>query len=416
MTEDVNGFKSVLFDLVELKQLGGFKAGDLLAVDPQLFPKFMRHLSKTVKRDETTKKLAFLTGLSAYTPEPINLFLRGEGSIGKTYNVVESLKYFPKEDVWLLGGLSRTALVHSYGVLVDKNGDLILPSQKPDKKASEDEKEAWRNRLRDSYYLVDLTSKILVFLDAPNFDTFMALRPILSHDAHEISYRFTDKTSKGQLQTQHVVIRGWPSTIFCSTAEKYVQDLATRSLTTTPETMQDKIREANVVTGSKSASPWGFEKDFDFMLLESYMRFLKNHLENLKAVIPYGKEFALNFPCVLPRSMRDFKHILSIIKVLALFHLAQRPMLILKGKTDTGEVEERYVIAVREDYEFVMGVWNEIRESTETSASKQILTFFHEVVEEIGKSKTEFLVQDLTDLWNSKFQDRKSSHTIRKWG
>lgn len=216
MTEDVNGFKSVLFDLVELKQLGGFKAGDLLAVDPQLFPKFMRHLSKTVKRDETTKKLAFLTGLSAYTPEPINLFLRGEGSIGKTYNVVESLKYFPKEDVWLLGGLSRTALVHSYGVLVDKNGDLILPSQKPDKKASEDEKEAWRNRLRDSYYLVDLTSKILVFLDAPNFDTFMALRPILSHDAHEISYRFTDKTSKGQLQTQHVVIRGWPSTIFAA--------------------------------------------------------------------------------------------------------------------------------------------------------------------------------------------------------
>jgi hypothetical protein len=415
MAEDVNGFKSVLFDLVELKQLDGFNAGDLLAVDPQLFPKFMKHLSKTVKRDDTTKKLAFLTGLSAYTPEPINLFLRGESSTGKTYNVVESLKYFPKEDIWLLGGLSKTALVHSYGVLVDKNGDLILPSHKPDKEASEEEKEAWRNRLRDSYYLVDLTGKILVFLDAPNLDTFMALRPILSHDAHEISYRFTDKTSKGQLQTQHVVIRGWPSTVFCSTAEKYVQDLATRSLTTTPETVQDKIREANAVTGRKSASPWSFENDFDFMLLEGYIRFLKNQLENLKIVIPYGKEFALNFPCILPRSMRDFKHILSLIKVLAFFYFAQRPTLILKEKTDTGEVEQYYVIAVREDYEFVMEIWNEIRESTETSASKHVLTFFHEVAEEISKSKTEFLVQDLTDLWNSKFQDRKSSHTIRKW-
>jgi len=88
---------SSLFDLARLKQLGGYKAGDLLAVDPELYQKFMKYLSKVVKRDEVTKNMVFLTALSAFTREPINVFLRGESSVGKTYNVIEVLKYFPKE-------------------------------------------------------------------------------------------------------------------------------------------------------------------------------------------------------------------------------------------------------------------------------------------------------------------------------
>jgi hypothetical protein len=412
--QDDEDLKSKLFNLADLKSLGGFKAGDLLAVDPLIYTKFMKHLSGTVKHDEVTKNLVFLTGLSAYTTEPINLFLRGETSSGKTYNVRESLKYFPKEDVWLLGGLSKTALVHGYGTLVDSNREPILLVNRPDKESSEDEKEAWRNRLKDSYFLVELTGKILVFLEAPSFDTFMALRPILSHDAEEISYRFTDKTGNGQLHTQHVVIKGWPATVFCTNTEKYVQDLATRSLTATPETAQDKILDANIHTGDEAASPWKFQQDFDFTLLEAYVRFFKNHARELKTVIPFGKEFAKAFPSRLPRTMRDFKRILSLIRVSALFHLAQRPTLILNTKTEPQQTE-RYVIGTKHDYEFVMSLWREISETTETSASKQVLTFFHEVVEEVAKSKPEFLIEDLTDMWNSRFQDRKSSHVTRKW-
>lgn len=197
-----------LFNLAELKNQGGFKAGDSLAVDPHIYSKFLRHLSRTVRRDVTAKNMVFLTALSAYTPEPINLFLRGESSIGKSYNVVQALKYFPKDDVWLLGGLSLTALIHQHGLLVDKNGNLILPSQKPDKDAPAEEKEAWTQRMHDARYLVELNNRIIVFLEAPHFETFNMLRSILSHDAHQISYRFTDKSGKGQLQTQHVVIQG----------------------------------------------------------------------------------------------------------------------------------------------------------------------------------------------------------------
>jgi len=446
MSNSENRYKtfhnSSLFDLAKLKELGGYKAGDLLAVDPELYGKFMQHLSKTVKHDEVTKNIVFSTAISAYTPEPINLFLRGESSIGKTYNVVQVTKYFPKEDVWLLGGLSPTALTHDHGQLVDKNGEEISVKDKPEKpiksdyqdnrdfteamREYKDKFETWKKRLQDSHYIVDLTNKILVFLEAPNYRTFNRLRPILSHDTFEISYKFTDKGGKGQLQTQHVVIRGWPATIFCSTQEKYVQDLATRGFTVTPEATQDKYRNANLLTGSQAAFPWKFQHDFDFMLLEGYIRFLKNHLEDVKVAVPYAMEFAENFPCRFSRSMRDFKHVLNLIQISALFHFAQRPIAIRKVKVEVEsedptvpeykEVKERYIMAVRQDYDFVMALWNEIRETTETSAPGHIIKFYHEVVEEVAKDKQgEFLIEDLTDKWNSKFEEKKSSDTIRRW-
>ena len=419
-TED----KSSLFDLVELKKLGGFKAGDLLAVDNEIYDKFMKDLGKTVKRDETTKNLTFLTGISTYTSEPLNLFLRGESSIGKTYNVVQAMKYFPRQDVWLLGGLSPTALIHQHGILVDKNGEVILPSDKPDKEASAEEKEAWRNRLKDAYYLIDLKGKILVFLEAPSYETFNMLRPILSHDAQEISYKFTDKSGKGQLQTQHVVIRGWPATIFCSTKEKYVQDLATRGFSHTPESTEKKYQEANVLTGRRAAFPWKFERDLDFILLEGYIRFLKNNLENVRVVVPYAEHFAQKFPSKFPRSMRDFKHILNLIKVYALFHFAQRPVLVRKVKleipgddpavSEEKEFQEQYVMATKWDYDVVIALWDKIRETTETSAPGHIIELYHEVVEDIAKGTAEFSIEDLTDRWNSKFENKKSSDAIRK--
>jgi hypothetical protein len=417
---------SSLFDVKELKNLGGLKAGDLLAVDPKLYVKFLRHLSKTVRRDVIAKNMILLTALSAYTPEPINLFLRGESSIGKSYNVVQALKYFPKDDAWLLGGLSPTALIHQHGTLIDKNGDPIQPFDRPDKEASQEDKERWVQKMRDSRYMVELRGKILVFLEAPNFETFNMLRPILSHDAHEISYRFTDKTGRGQLQTQHVIIQGWPATIFCSTQEKYVQDLATRGFTITPEMTQKKYEAANILTGKKSAYPWMLQQDYDSMLLEGYMRSLKNNLTQIKAVDPYAIKFAQAFPSRSPRSMRDFKHLTNLIKVSALFHYAQRPLVIRKIKIETAgddpatttehkEVEERYIMVTKHDYDFVIALWNNIQETTETSAPGHIIRFYHEVVEETTKEKDEFTVEDLTEKWNSKSEDKKSSDAIRRW-
>jgi len=423
--------KDSLFDLAKLKDLGGLRAGDLLAVDPQLYSKFMEHLSRTVKHDDVTKNMVFLTGLSAYTPEPNNLFLRGESSIGKTYNVVQALKYFPEDDVWFLAGLSPTALIHSRGTLVDKNGQEILFEEKPTvpKKSHYDtsadyqaalseykaESKIWKKKMDESRYLVELSHKIIVFLEAPHLKTFYMLRPILSHDKHEISYKFTDKTAKGQLRTQHVVIRGWPSTIFCTTEEKHLQDLATRCFTITPEVTKEKIKDANILTGSKAAFPWQFDEDPDIMLLQSYIQFLKKNLEDLKVVVPYGEQFGEMFAHRFPRSMRDCKHVLNLQKVFALFHLAQRPILIRKIDVNDEQINKKYALVTRADHDFIMDMWERIRETTETSAPGHIIKFFYKVVLPLSKIKDSLLINDLVDGWNSEFDDRRSSDCVRNW-
>lgn len=422
-----------LFDLAKLIELGGYKAGCLVAVDPELYTKYMSHLGRFVKHDEVTKNMVFLTALSAYTSDPINLFLRGESSIGKTYNVIQALKYFPKDDVWLLGGLSPTALVHSRGKLVDEHGEEINFNEKPEKPKKTDfadeygfrhafteykeQKEAWIKRLEKSRYLVDLTQKILVFLEAPHIETFNMLRPILSHDSFQISYKFTDKTAKGKLQTQHVVIHGFPATIFCTTQEKYVKDLATRGFTVTPEMTKEKYKAANLLTATKAAFPWIFDEDPDIEEMCSYIRFLKETLKELKVTVPFSRGLAEKFPSTFSRSMRDFQHVVNLIGISASFHYAQRPAITrkIKDASNEEEKEETYIMAVRDDFTRILNLWNEIRESTETSASGNIIRFFHQVVSELAKEKDEFTVEDLTDRWNSQFEDKKSSGVIRSW-
>ena len=440
---------SRLFNLAELKQ-NGFKAGNLLAVDPNLHDKFMTHLSRTVRRDEITKNIIFLTGVSAYTKNPTNVFMRGPSSIGKSYNTIQVLKYFPIEDVWMLGGLSPTALVHDKGVLFDRNGNEIdFYTDKPSKQkvkeqllefyrdikdkkvdkamvdaAFEEARKEWTERLRDARYIVDLRGKILVFLEPPHIETYNKLRPILSHDKEEISYKFTDKEAQGKLRTAHVVIKGWPATIFCSTEERYIEDLATRGFTITPEMGPEKYQAGIQVVGEKKALPWKFHQDFDFMLLQGYFAWLKTTLQSLNVVVPYARELAQCYPHTYPRSMRDYDHFTALIEINALFHYAQRPILVVererpvasdKEEGETVTETEDTVLATMADLEYVLGLWKKAEETTVTGLPGHILEFFYAAAEPLAKEIESFGYQELTRKYNEVSEQKKSSWAIRKW-
>jgi len=79
-----NQLSSKLFNLKTLARKGCLKLGNIISVDPDLYSKFMKHLSRTVKRDKTIQNITFKVGLSAYSDNPLNLGLRGPSSIGKT--------------------------------------------------------------------------------------------------------------------------------------------------------------------------------------------------------------------------------------------------------------------------------------------------------------------------------------------
>ena len=376
-------------------------------------------LESRVKKDRAVKLSVLFTGLSSFLHDPINLFLKGESGIGKTYNVTETLKYFPEDCVWFLGGMSRKSLVHSYGVLLNRNGeeiDLDSRPTKPSKKnfdSEEDFKKAVQNyqeqlkdrreEMRDSYTLVDLSRKVLVFLESPDFETFQMLRPILSHDKEEIQYQFVDKTGKGQLQTRRVVLKGWPATIFLSTDTRYMEELATRSFTATPENSEVKILEANVLTNMKASLPWQYEEEAQaFRVISGLIHRLQEQASESKVdvIIPFLNLYEL-FPKEISRDMRDFQHFTQLLKTVTLLHYFQRPYMKVGGS--------KFLIASLDDVRRALGVYTEIFETTRTGTEKQILNFYHEIV----KTKDSWYLKQLTCEYNKTAKKKLSEDSIR---
>ena len=385
----------------------------------------LNDLERRIKKDKATKLSVFFTGLSAYLTEPINLFIKGESGIGKSYNVVETLKYFPEEDIWFLGGLSPKALIHSYGMLLNKDGesiDLLEKPVKPKKSHFKDDfgefKEAeyiealerykeeiktWNEEIRESYTLIDLSHKTLVFLESPEQETFRMLFPILSHDNHRVEYRFTDKTTRGQLRTARVIIQGWPATIFLSTDKRYMEELATRSFTVTPETAKEKIKEANYLTNLKASFPWQYNHETEeTQIVKRLIQSLKNQFANAKAdvVVPFPSLHEL-FPKEIVRDMRDFQHFAQFLKTITALHFFQRPFLKINDKT--------FLIATVEDVKKALEIYSQVFETTRTGTEQKILDFHHKIV----ATKEAWYLKELTAECNRLYEKKISSESVR---
>jgi len=375
----------------------------------------LKDLEKRVKKDKPTKLSCAFTGLSAYLPEPLNLFLKGESGIGKSYNVVETLRYFPKDDIWFLGGLSPKALIHDYGVLLNKHGeplDLMDKPVKPKKKHFQSEGEyeeafkgykeeikAWYEELKDSYVLIDLSHKILVFLESPEFNTFRMLFPILSHDVERIEYKFTEPKT---LRTMKVVIQGWPATIFLTTERLYMEELATRSFTATPEASKEKITEANVLTNLKASFPWEYtEETEETKAIKGLIESIKNQLLDGKTdvLIPFTNLSEL-FPKEIVRDMRDFQHFCQFLKALTVLHFYQRSFIKIGAK--------RFLLSTLDDVRKALEVYSEVFETTRTGTEERTLSFYHEIV----KTKETWYLSEITQEYNSKHDRKLSSGRI----
>lgn len=333
---------------------------------------------------------------------------------------MQTLAYFPENDVWSLGGLSPKALIHEHGILLNKYGeplDLEDKPIKPRKKdyASEEEYEeafkeyreelkAFAEEIRNSYTLIDLRGKILVFLEAPDFETFRMLLPILSHDKEELEYRFVDKSVKGPLRTVRVKIRGWPATIFCTTDRKYVEELSTRSFTVTPEISREKIEEANRLISYNSAFPWQYvEETEETKTIKRLIESLKRQLADGKTdvIIPFPNLDEL-FPKQITRDMRDYKHFTEFLKALTVLYFYQRPFVRIGDR--------RFVVSTVEDVKKALEVYSELFVPTRTGTEQRILRLYHEIV----KGKEAWYLQELTAKINEVNVKKVSSDWVRK--
>lgn len=324
-------------------------------------------LGLTIKYDAENKLATFLCELTAYTESAqFNISYNAPSSTGKSFIPTEIARLFPEDDVMEIGYCSPTAFFHDTG---------------------EYNKEK-------NQYLVDLSHKILIFLDQPHTMLLEHLRPLLSHDKKEIKLKITDKSQKAGLRTKTVLLRGYPSVIFCTAGLRIDEQEATRFLLLSPELSQKKIREGITATIRKEADSDNFkswlEENPERMLLKERIRAIK--LEGITEInIADSKRIEDKFfdsnKKLKPRHQRDIKRLLALVKAFALLNVWWR------------ERHGSVIVANDTDINAVFMLWDKISISQELNLPPYIYNLYNEVIlaawEEkngkLGELATEFI-------------------------
>lgn len=363
-------------------------------------------LDATIKQDDTAKRVAFLSLLLNYTEDnQQNVGFVSVSSSGKSYIPCEIAKFFPSEDVMLIQHQTPKALYHSHGVLVrDDGGTEFGPRLKEQgeyvrealtewKKSvprgsmkAFDYREALRTektRLKEEWdkipkgILVDLRQRILVFLDQPDWRLMDELKPILSHDAEVTRSSITDKSKSGAISTKTVFIRGYPTVVFLTVKTDLDEQVRNRMILLSASVSKEKIEDALSLINERAS-----DEEFDSVLesddrrIELRYRILGikhsgiGHVYFKRGDIDQVKErFLKKHKVRIPRHMRDYPRLLSLIKAHALLnysHRERKGSSIYVNETDIREGEVLYdKIAVANElgiepelYEFVRDILN----------------------------------------------------------
>ncbi|NVM56926.1 MAG: hypothetical protein HWN51_02235 [Desulfobacterales bacterium] len=263
-------------------------------------------------------------------------------------------------------------------------------------------KEDLADLVKNSKYLVNMENKILIFLEAPQLETWEKIRPILSHDVYEISYKFTDRTSRGQLKTLHVVIRGWPAAVYLK-AGRGREDIIwpqiqSRFTTISPRMSAEKYRAAVEFSAMVKGLPSVvFESKIgarEFERAERIIRTIRHRLLDIKYKarkasksfapntfwIPFHKEIGEEFPATVGRHMRDSKRFITVMQMSAATNVFARPILKI------GDTEN--IVVVRADYERAIRLYfEEGGEEIFTGIPAHIIDFFKRVILSLWKGE-----------------------------
>jgi hypothetical protein len=312
-------------------------------------------LGLTIKKDDRNKIIAFLAQLSAYTQDSqMNVSFNAPSSTGKSFIPTEVARLFPKEDVIEVGYCSPTAFFHDVGTfLKERQG-----------------------------YVVDLSRKILIFLDQPHTMLLQHLRPLLSHDKQEIGIKITDKSQKAGLRTKNIYIKGFPSVFFCTAGLKVDEQEATRFILLSPEATQEKLRDAineriRRETDKESYKAW-LEADPRRRLLKQRIQAIKQeHVVDVNIGSPcrLKEAFFSKNRFLKPRHQRDITRIIALVKSFALLNLWHR------------EREGNSIVANESDITDALCIWEAIAQSQELNLPPYAYDLYRDVIVEAYREK-----------------------------
>lgn len=351
------GTKEKLIELVEKAK--HYELIDTSQFKPLSAQELIEILGLTIKKDEENKLITFLCQISAYTESSqFNISFNAPSSTGKSYIPTEIARLFPEDDVIEIGYCSPTAFFHDVG--------QYIKEQKG--------------------YVVDLSRKIMIFLDQPHTLLLQHLRPMLSHDKKQICMKITDKSQRHGLKTKNILLKGYPAVIFCTAGLKIDEQEATRFLLLSPETNQEKLREAIYEKLRKETDSGAYQRRLDSdpnrkLLIERIRAIKQEYINEIKIGRPELIEdaFFRGKKALKPRHTRDIGRLISLVKSFALLNLWFRDK---DGST---------IVANEADIEAAFKIWDCICESQELNLPPYIYQLYQEVI---------------LPAWNEKNKDR----------
>jgi hypothetical protein len=369
------------------------------------------------KYDDHIIRAVFHVGLSTYF-KPLNLALKADSGSGKSYSTLETIKFLPDEDIQIIGSQSPKVISHETGIKKTKDGKIIDEKNEPEKPQRKDygdiseyknamdiykiQKEEWEKDIKDCIYEVDLRNKVLLFLESVNQETFRMFKTTMSHDNDFIDHKYVD--DRGKVHVTRLV--GAPAIIFNSVDNNYVEEQATRNLTATPSTRNEKIEDSMEISNNRSAYPWIYEQEvFHRKIIKEYIRKIKKTMAEgkIRVATPFiGIKEGFSKDAV--RDMRDFNKFLELLPSYAIFKLFQRPIFMIQGK--------RYLIPTIQDALDAKAAFDSIIETTKTSTDFRVLEFYHTIVSKrVNGCDAEFL----TDEYNKGKKRAISVKRVREW-
>ncbi len=341
--------------IIDVAQFEEIAANDLVNI-----------LELTIKKDEVNKLITFLCAVSAYTNDSqFNVSFNAPSSTGKSYIPTQTAKLFPESDVIEIGYCSPTAFFHDAG----------------------------RYDKEKNTYTVDLERKILIFLDQPHQQLLERLRPMLSHDKKIITSKITDKTQRGGIRTKNVMIKGYPSVVFCTASLRVDEQEATRFILLSPNTSEAKIRAAVLEKIMREADSNSYDLRVDAnperkRLKDRIVAIRQAGIADIK-IENYDKVSEMFFrenPKLRPKHQRDIGRIIAFAKSLALLNLWYR-------KRDGATIYTN-----DEDIETAFDIWSMISESQELNIPPYIYDLFREVIKPLYIEKNDGNIAALIGL------------------
>ena len=217
------------------------------------------------------------------------------------------------------------------------------------KSVKEEKEDVYKNAKK----LIDLSHKILIFLDTPRSELLNALMSLLSHDSYEGEYEYADSTSVG-IKSRTNVLRGWPVIIFAQALDfshyKRYPEIQRRFVITNPKMDKEKYEAAIDLIFKKFSYPSHVYEALvvskaEKLQVQKIIRELRQNLLSVcNSVEPGGNNVIIPFfeglknGCALKGNaasdMTSAYRLSSYLSLLPIINLDKRPRIHFRRKGD----------------------------------------------------------------------------------